>query len=117
MSDKIAIKSIVIKVGDKELTFSVEDAKELKEALVALFGKEIIKEVRDHWYYQAPRYGDNNSWTYVQASGVTNGTISTVNPNGVTTTANATAYGFSTSDNILTVSPLMGGNQNANSKT
>lgn len=68
MSGNIAVKSIVIKIGDKELAFSVEDARELKEALDALFGKEIIKEIRDNWYYQQPSYVQpsipGNGWSY-----------------------------------------------------
>lgn len=40
MKEKIEIKKIVIKVGEKELSFSMEEAKELQNILNETFGGE-----------------------------------------------------------------------------
>lgn len=52
--DKVEIKTVNIQIGKKQLTLTVEEAKKLKEVLVELFGKEVIKEVKEihhHDYY------------------------------------------------------------------
>lgn len=38
------IKEVVLKVGDKEINLSLEEAKSLKEVLGDLFGKEVQRE-------------------------------------------------------------------------
>jgi hypothetical protein len=47
---KIGISKVVIQIGDKEVTLTVEQVKELSAALSALLGSERIVE---KWY---PRY-------------------------------------------------------------
>jgi hypothetical protein len=44
MEVKAEIKKVVLKVSDKEISLSVDEAKKLKELLNELFGKEIVKE-------------------------------------------------------------------------
>jgi hypothetical protein len=67
MEEKMEIKEIVLKLGKKEISLSVEEAKKLKELLGELFGKDVIKEVvkeehhyhdhyRPYWYYQPYYY-------------------------------------------------------------
>jgi len=53
------IKKIVLDLGKKEITLTCKQAKQLKEALDELFGKEIVREVHHdrypwHWYYHNP---------------------------------------------------------------
>ncbi len=61
MSD-IAIKKVVLNLGGKEISLTIEQAKKLKGSLEELFGKEIIKEVIHdhhydwHWRYRDPYY-------------------------------------------------------------
>lgn len=40
------VKRIVLKIEDKEVSLTPEQAKKLKVVLDELFGKEIVKEVR-----------------------------------------------------------------------
>jgi len=67
MEEKMEIKEIVLKLGKKEVSLTVEEAKKLKELLGELFGKEIVKEIvkeehhhydhyRPFWYYQPYYY-------------------------------------------------------------
>lgn len=51
MKDKIEIKKIVIKVGEKELSFSLEEAKELQDILNKTFGGE-----KTVWFPSYPIY-------------------------------------------------------------
>lgn len=60
-SDKIEVSKITIKIGDKETPLTVEQAKELREALTALLGgdtkviERIIERERPYygwWIYQ-----------------------------------------------------------------
>jgi hypothetical protein len=61
---KTAITKIVVKMGDREQTLTVEQARELQEALNTLFGgpKEIVKTIpypvyqRPFWPYREPYY-------------------------------------------------------------
>ena len=50
------IKSIRIKMGKREVELPISEARELKEALDELFGKEIVREVigvaRHPWYWE-----------------------------------------------------------------
>ncbi len=69
--NKVKIKSVEIEVGEKKFNLTVEEAKKLKNVLDELFGKEIIKEVKEihhhdghshpwYWYppYISPTIGD-----------------------------------------------------------
>jgi len=60
---KVQIKSVEIEVGKKKFNLTVEEAKKLKNVLDELFGKEIIKEVKEihhhdghshPWYWNYP---------------------------------------------------------------
>lgn len=63
MSEKqIEISSINLKLGKKEFSLSINEAKELKNVLNELFEKEVVKEVHhcpDRWWYQP-----NLEWSY-----------------------------------------------------
>ena len=57
------VKKIVIKIEDKEISLTPEQAKKLKGILSEMFGKEIIKEIvkeehhhYDHWGWYPPVY-------------------------------------------------------------
>jgi len=63
----VKITELKIKLGQKEITLTTEEAHKLKDALDDLFGKEVIREiVHDHWhdwwytkpspYWQNPGY-------------------------------------------------------------
>ena len=64
------IKRIVLKVEDKEISLTPEQAKKLKVVLDELFGKEIVKEVireihehHDHYpYYNPWRWQEPIAW-------------------------------------------------------
>lgn len=51
MSDAVKVNKIVLDIGDKEITLTMEQAKKLKDLLADLFGKEVIKEVHHHHEY------------------------------------------------------------------
>jgi len=94
MSKQVKVDRIVIKIGNKEISLDLDEAKELKEILADMFGgvKEIIREEHYHpypyiWYeykvHATPtwtiKYGDSlttNTTTYSGYS--TNGTINTL---------------------------------------
>ena len=70
MSKEMEIKKIVLKLNDKEVSLTIDEAKKLKELLSELFGKDIIKEVvkeehhyhdhyRPYWYYNEPYWSSN----------------------------------------------------------
>jgi hypothetical protein len=42
MSKEVQIKKIVIQIGQKELNFTLEEAKELKDRLIELFPEKVI---------------------------------------------------------------------------
>ena len=79
---KIGVSKVVIQMGDKEATLTVEQAKELRDALNALLGEKVIERVveREHWHnpyipYIYPRY-----WTVTVGDppgiyGTTTGTL------------------------------------------
>ena len=52
--EKVEIKNIEFKIGKKQLNLTVEEAKKLKAILDELFGKEIIKEIREIHHYDYP---------------------------------------------------------------
>lgn len=43
---EVKIKDIVVKISGKEYIFTVEEAKKLKNALIDIFGKEIVRETK-----------------------------------------------------------------------
>ena len=68
--EDVKINNIVLNIGKKEISLTVEQAKKLKSMLNDLFGKEIIKEVKhEHhydWWYKPyfvqqnyPKWNDN----------------------------------------------------------
>ena len=58
--NKVKIKSVEIEVGEKKFNLTVEEAKKLKNVLDELFGKEIIKEVKEIHHHD----GHSHSWAY-----------------------------------------------------
>ena len=58
MSKEVSVKSITIKIGAREISLDVAEAKKLKEALEDLFVSKAIREIwpnpslspRWHWY-------------------------------------------------------------------
>lgn len=95
MNKKIGVSKIVINIGDKEASLTVEQAKELRDALTALLGGEkVIERVieRDRWHtapYIYPRYwgvtvGDQPPYgTITGTHGNTSGAYTiTLNGNG-----------------------------------
>ena len=72
--EECIVKKIVLKIDDKEISLTPEQAKKLKELLNDMFGKEIIKEIKElatkeehhhyhdhypsypYWYYIPPSY-------------------------------------------------------------
>jgi hypothetical protein len=71
--EKVEIDRIVIKVGKRELTFSVEEAKNLKELLNDLFGETIkyiegpVKTVPI--WIERPYYWDHRPWVVGAGTG------------------------------------------------
>jgi hypothetical protein len=69
---KIGVSKIVINIGDKEAALTVEQAKELRDALNAVLGERVVERVieqRDVWYPYQPYttkiyYGDVTVPTY-----------------------------------------------------
>lgn len=67
----VAIKKVVVQLGKKELVIDIEDAKQLRDALNALFGgpaiKEVVKEEHHYypyrWSYSGPRW-EAPAWQY-----------------------------------------------------
>ena len=65
-------KKIVLDLGGKEVTLTVEQAKKLKEILSDMFGREFVKEIIHHhdkyydWTYNKPiiTYCDGSTSKY-----------------------------------------------------
>lgn len=59
------LKTLTLRIGKKEIELTVDEAKELKETLNDLFGKEIVKEIIINerrvwdWGYPRPIYTDH----------------------------------------------------------
>lgn len=79
-SGKIEVSKITIKIGDKETPLTVEQAKELRDALTDLLGGEqkVIERVieHDHWYpyrdwwvYRGPIYTSGDNFTTTNGTG------------------------------------------------
>jgi hypothetical protein len=56
VAQEVVIKNVVVKIGEREIVLTIEEAKKLKDALEGIFGKEIIKETKiiheRDWYEQ-----------------------------------------------------------------
>ena len=77
---EIAIDSLNIKIGGRDIELSIAEAKKLKKALEDLFGKEVIHEYHDHWYYRQynqPYYW-NRDIVYCSTAGGSNATTQQV---------------------------------------
>jgi hypothetical protein len=65
MEKKTEITKIVLQLGGKEVSLTVEQCKKLKEVLNEMFGKEIVKEIyKDNywnWHYRPLGYAGGNS--------------------------------------------------------
>lgn len=55
METKAEIKKVVLKINDKEISLTVEEAKKLKELLGTLFGGDIIKIEKEKEYIPYPQ--------------------------------------------------------------
>ena len=93
------IKKIVLKLNDKEVSLTIEEAKKLKELLGELFGKDIIKEIvkeehhyhdnyRPYWYYSP--YWAGNGTVYCSTNTATLANAVNYTANSGTLTLNAT---------------------------
>ena len=82
---EIEIKKIVLKVGKRELNFTIEKAKKLFEVLGGMFGKEIIREYPYGWRWIWPEntITISRGWTSCSAGSIDFST---------TTDANCTMY-------------------------
>jgi hypothetical protein len=79
---KIGVSKIVINIGDKEAALTVEQAKELRDALNAVLGERVVERVVEHdrWYpyqpYVYPRYFEVTVCDSPNISGtITNGIV------------------------------------------
>jgi len=75
MEKSVEIKELKLKLGKKEVTLTIEEARRLKKALEEVFGKEIIREEHIHhdhypyhWYWYKP-YWVGNELTYTDNAG------------------------------------------------
>lgn len=72
---KIEVSRIVIRIGEKEASLTVDQARELKEILSDLLGEKVVERViehdcHDHWiyphvvpiYYQTPTIPNDGFW-------------------------------------------------------
>ena len=58
MDSKTEIKKVVLQLGEKEITLTVEQCKKLKDLLSDMFGREIVKEIHqdNSWHWYRPYY-------------------------------------------------------------
>jgi hypothetical protein len=64
MSKKIEIKKVVIQIGDKEAELTIEQARELKDALIDLLGKkETVYLPASPVVIERPYYPHYPNWT------------------------------------------------------
>jgi monoamine oxidase len=57
VAQEVVIKNVVVKIGEREIVLTIEEAKKLKDALEGIFGKEVIKEtkiIHEHDWYEKP---------------------------------------------------------------
>jgi hypothetical protein len=74
---KIGVSKIVIQIGDKEVSLTIEQVKELSAALSSLLGSEKIIE---RWY---PRYWYADGGTTVYGNTTVGVTTNTDDANGI----------------------------------
>lgn len=64
-ASEVVIKKVVLKIGDKELSLSIEDAKKLHEVLAELFKEpQVVKEVVKEEHHHYPSYPVYPTWPY-----------------------------------------------------
>ena len=51
MEGKVEIKELKLQLGKKEVVLTVEEARKLKKALEDIFGRDIIREVKEEHHY------------------------------------------------------------------
>ncbi len=65
---QIEIKKVTIRMGEREVSISIPEAKRLQEVLNELFGKEVIKEILikeyHHHHDHYPTYPYQPIWVY-----------------------------------------------------
>ena len=90
---KIGVSKIVINIGDKEAALTVEQARELRDALNAVLGEKVVEKIveRDHWYPYYPYlygtiYGSDVTTTGTTTGGITGTTITYGNSGDYTIT-------------------------------
>ena len=65
---EVLVKRVVVAIGGREITLTVDEAKKMRAALNELFGKEVIKEVRaehhhyDRWYWNGAYKQETTPW-------------------------------------------------------
>lgn len=72
---KIGVSKVVIQLGDKEATLTVEQARELQSTLNALLGEKVVERVieKDYYpyspYYPYKVYYGTTTYTYGDTTG------------------------------------------------
>jgi hypothetical protein len=64
---KVEVTKIVVQMGEREQTLTIEQARTLQRALNALFGEpavKIIKEYKPYWPYREPYWYSGTGLTY-----------------------------------------------------
>lgn len=56
MANQCEITKVAVRIGKKEQTITIDEAKALKAALEELFGKAVIERVEHHYHRVRPRY-------------------------------------------------------------
>ena len=64
METNVEIKELTLQLGKKEVVLTVDEARKLKKALEDIFGRDIIREVKEehHYHDHRPYWG----WYYEQ---------------------------------------------------
>lgn len=84
MSDKVEIKKITLKLGKREVTLSIEEAKNLKEALEELFGKSIVSEEHHHHHHDHSYPYYPYRWWWCQGTNLDNHQVYCIDNNTLT---------------------------------
>ena len=62
MNKEVSIKKVVLSIGKKEIELTVEEARQLKDSLDQVFGKEVVREtiierrIDWQWIWPQPTY-------------------------------------------------------------
>ena len=67
----VQVTKVVVQLGKRELTLTIEEAKQLKDTLNTLFGKEVIKEVREEHHHHHSGYYWHHPWEVLCSDGST----------------------------------------------